>query len=74
MEGFTRSACVVAHVLEMCGRWRALAAIFCDGVAVPQAVPGTLAGSAHRSHAYADGACLHLSLRGDVAVAARAAW
>ena len=58
----------------MCGRWRDLAAIYRDVVAALQAVPGTLAGSAHQSHAYADGACLYFSLRGDVAVAERAAW
>ncbi|MNT79218.1 hypothetical protein D3C72_2185310 [compost metagenome] len=38
------------------------------------AVPGTLAGSAHQSHAYVDGACLYFSLRGDVDVGRRAQW
>jgi alkyldihydroxyacetonephosphate synthase len=73
-EGFKRSPGFVADTLEMCGRWRDLAAIYRDVVAALQAVPGTLAGSAHQSHAYADGACLYFSLRGDVAVAERAAW
>ncbi|MBN3841543.1 FAD-binding oxidoreductase [Burkholderia sp. Ac-20349] len=73
-EGFKRSPGFVADTLEMCGRWRDLAAIYRDVVAALQAVPGTLAGSAHQSHAYADGACLYFSLRGEVAVAERAAW
>ncbi|WP_322089627.1 FAD-binding oxidoreductase [Burkholderia sp. BCC1999] len=73
-EGFKRSPGFVADTLEMCGRWRDLAAIYRDVVAALRAVPGTLAGSAHQSHAYADGACLYFSLRGDVAVAERAAW
>jgi alkyldihydroxyacetonephosphate synthase len=43
-------------------------------VAAIDSVPGTLAGSAHQSHAYVDGACLYFSLRGDVAVEDRQAW
>ena len=52
----------------MIGRWRDLPAIYDEVVAAINAVPGTLAGSAHQSHAYVDGACLYFSLRGDVAV------
>ena len=62
-EGFKRSPGFVADTLEMCGRWRDLAAIYRDVVAALQAVPGTLAGSAHQSHAYADGACLYFVAR-----------
>ncbi|ELN2739310.1 FAD-binding oxidoreductase [Pluralibacter gergoviae] len=73
-EGFARSPGLVADTLEMVGRWRDLAAIYDEVVAAINAVPGTLAGSAHQSHAYVDGACLYFSLRGDVEVSARAAW
>lgn len=73
-EGFARSPGLVADTLEMVGRWRDLAAIYEEVVAAINAVPGTLAGSAHQSHAYVDGACLYFSLRGDVAVKERAAW
>lgn len=73
-EGFKRSPGFVADTLEMIGRWRDLPAIYDEVVAAINAVPGTLAGSAHQSHAYVDGACLYFSLRGDVAVDQRAEW
>ncbi|GLR07301.1 FAD-binding oxidoreductase [Mixta theicola] len=73
-EGFKRSPGLVADTLEMIGRWRDLASIYNEVVAAINAVPGTLAGSAHQSHAYVDGACLYFSLRGDIAVEERADW
>lgn len=73
-EGFKKSPGLVADTLEMVGRWRDLSAVYDDVVAAINAVPGTLAGSAHQSHAYVDGACLYFSLRGDVAVEQRGAW
>lgn len=73
-EGFTRSPGFVADTLEMAGRWSDLPAIYDEVVAAVNAVPGTLAGSAHQSHAYVDGACLYFSLRGEVAVEDRAQW
>ncbi len=44
------------------------------GAAVLSAVPGTLAGSAHQSHAYPDSGCLYFSLCGEVEVDKRAQW
>lgn len=73
-EGFKKSPGLVADTLEMVGRWRDLSDVYDDVVAAINAVPGTLAGSAHQSHAYIDGACLYFSLRGDVAIEQRAAW
>ena len=73
-EGFKRSPGFVADTLEMTGCWRDLPAIYYEVVAAINAVPGTLAGSAHQSHAYVDGACLYFSLRGDVDVEKRAEW
>ncbi len=73
-EGFKRGPGFVADTLEMAGPWSDLAAIYRDVVDAIQAVPGTLAGSAHQSHAYVDGACLYFSLRGDVEVGDRARW
>ncbi len=73
-EGFKSSPGLVADTLEMAGRWRDLAPIYDQVIAAISAVPGTLAGSAHQSHAYVDGACLYFSLRGDVAVEERANW
>ncbi|WP_066300897.1 FAD-binding oxidoreductase [Arthrobacter luteolus] len=73
-EGFKRSPGLVADTLEMVGPWAVLPAVYDDVVAAINAVPGTLAGSAHQSHAYVDGACLYFSLRGDVDVAERGVW
>ena len=73
-EGFKRSPGFVSDTLEMIGRWRDLPTIYDDVVAAVNAVPGTLAASAHQSHAYVDSACLYFSLRGDVAVDKRAEW
>ncbi|MNY09147.1 hypothetical protein D3C86_1420440 [compost metagenome] len=73
-EGFKRSPGFVADTLEMSGRWSDLPAIYDEVVAALNAVPGTLAGSAHQSHAYVDGACLYFSLRGEVEVENRGRW
>lgn len=73
-EGFKRSPGFVSDTLEMIGCWRDLPAIYEEVVNALKAIPGTLAGSAHQSHAYVDGACLYFSLRGEVEVSARAGW
>ncbi|MFS0894930.1 FAD-binding oxidoreductase [Microbacterium sp. 179-I 3D3 NHS] len=73
-EGFTPGPGFVSDTLEMIGRWRDLPAIYDEVVAALSSVPGTLAGSAHQSHAYVDSACLYFSLRGDVDPARRADW
>lgn len=73
-EGFKRGPGFVADTLEMTGRWSDLPAIYDEVVAAINAVPGTLAASAHQSHAYVDGACLYFSLRGDVAFEKRGEW
>lgn len=73
-EGFTANPGFVADTLEMSGRWRDLSAIYEEVIAAINAVPGTLATSAHQSHAYINGACLYFSLRGDVEVEKRSEW
>src|SRR5690554_2066166 len=73
-EGFTPSPGFVSDTLEMIGPWRDLPAIYDEVVEALTSVPGTLAGSAHQSHAYVDSACLYFSLRGEVAFSERAAW
>jgi alkyldihydroxyacetonephosphate synthase len=73
-EGFVPSPGFVSDTLEMVGRWRDLPAIYDEVVSAVNAVPGTLAASAHQSHAYTDGACLYFSLRGEVEPSERAAW
>src|SRR5690606_7917968 len=48
---------LVVDTMEITGPWAALDAIYVDAVAAIKDVDGTLAASAHQSHAYADGAC-----------------
>ena len=55
---------LVVDTMEITGSWSALPAIYRDAVAAIQAVPGTLAASAHQSHAYTDGACLYFTFAG----------
>jgi alkyldihydroxyacetonephosphate synthase len=38
--------------------------IYDEAIAAVRAVPGTLAATAHQSHAYADGACLYFTFAG----------
>lgn len=73
-EGFTPGPGFVADTLEMVGTWDILDRIYDEVRAAIDAVPGTLACSAHESHAYVDGACLYFSLRGDVEPHNRADW
>ncbi|MFD5248334.1 FAD-binding oxidoreductase [Amycolatopsis sp. NPDC058340] len=73
-DGFTPGPGFVADTLEMAGAWSALPTIYDEVVAAIEAVPGTLAASAHQSHAYTDGACLYFSLRGDVEPEKRRHW
>jgi alkyldihydroxyacetonephosphate synthase len=55
---------LVVDTVEVAGRWGALAGIYRDAVAGLESVPGTLAASAHQSHAYTDGACLYFTFAG----------
>jgi len=55
---------LVVDTMEITGSWSALPAIYRDAVAAIKAVPGTLAASAHQSHAYTDGACLYFTFAG----------
>ncbi|TSI15365.1 FAD-binding oxidoreductase [Brevibacterium aurantiacum] len=73
-EGFKESPGFVADTLEMIGPWDALPAIYDEVVDAIAQVEGTLAGSAHQSHAYVDSACLYFSLRGTVDPDDRADW
>ncbi|MEV5573133.1 FAD-binding oxidoreductase [Spirillospora sp. NPDC052269] len=73
-DGFKPGPGFVADTLEMAATWTALPAVYDDVVAAIQGVPGTLAASAHQSHAYTDGACVYFSLRGNVAPDQRREW
>jgi alkyldihydroxyacetonephosphate synthase len=70
---------LVVDTMEVTGSWAALPDIYAAGVAAIKAVPGTLAASAHQSHAYPDGACLYFTFAGkpdpaDKDAFYRAAW
>ncbi len=55
---------VVVDTIEMAARWSALPAIYDACVTALQSLPGTVAASAHQSHAYIDGACLYFTFAG----------
>jgi alkyldihydroxyacetonephosphate synthase len=55
---------LVVDTMEVTGSWAALPAMHADTIAALQAVPGTLAASAHQSHAYPEGACLYFTFAG----------
>jgi alkyldihydroxyacetonephosphate synthase len=57
---------VVVDTVEVAGRWSVLPALFEDVIAALERIEGTIAASAHQSHAYPDGACLYFTFAGTV--------
>lgn len=55
---------IVVDTIEISARWSALDDIYRECVSALKAIPGTLAASAHQSHAYTDGACLYFTFAG----------
>ena len=55
---------VVVDTAEISGPWAALPGLFEEVIGSLQAIEGTLAASAHQSHAYSDGACLYFTFGG----------
>jgi alkyldihydroxyacetonephosphate synthase len=55
---------IVVDTIEVAARWSALPHIYQTALAALDAVPGTLAASAHQSHSYTDGACLYFTFAG----------
>jgi alkyldihydroxyacetonephosphate synthase len=55
---------IVVDTVEVSGPWAALPGLFEDVVGALTAIDGTLAASAHQSHAYTDGACLYFTFAG----------
>jgi alkyldihydroxyacetonephosphate synthase len=54
----------VVDTMEIAGRWRDLPAIYTAATTAIHGVDGTVAVSAHQSHAYGDGACLYFTFGG----------
>jgi alkyldihydroxyacetonephosphate synthase len=55
---------IVVDTAEVSGRWSALPGLFDEVIGALTAIEGTLAASAHQSHAYPDGACLYFTFGG----------
>jgi alkyldihydroxyacetonephosphate synthase len=55
---------IVVDTAEVSGPWVALGGLFEEVVAALMGIEGTLAASAHQSHAYPDGACLYFTFGG----------
>jgi alkyldihydroxyacetonephosphate synthase len=63
LESLVRAG-IVADTIEIAAAWSALPGIYRRAVDELAAVPGTIAASAHQSHAYTDGACLYFTFAG----------
>ena len=61
---------IVVDTIEIAARWSSLPGIYAACVAALQDLDGTLAASAHQSHAYVDGACLYFTFAGRMPEAA----
>jgi alkyldihydroxyacetonephosphate synthase len=55
---------VVADTIEVAAAWSEIHNLYSDTVRGLHAIDGTVAASAHMSHAYSDGACLYFTLAG----------
>lgn len=65
---------VVADTIEIAAPWARLPDLYRDAVTGLRALEGTVAASAHESHAYLDGACLYFTFAGLGANPADDAW
>jgi alkyldihydroxyacetonephosphate synthase len=66
IESLVRAG-IVADTIEVAASWTALPRIYHTAVAAVTAVEGTIAASAHLSHAYPDGGCLYFTVAGQPA-------
>jgi alkyldihydroxyacetonephosphate synthase len=55
---------IVVDTAEMSGEWAVLPGLFDEVIGALKGLEGTLAASAHQSHAYTDGACLYFTFAG----------
>jgi len=63
LETYIRSG-IVVDTIEIAAHWPVLPAIYRSALDALQGIDGTLAASAHESHAYPDGACLYFTFAG----------
>jgi alkyldihydroxyacetonephosphate synthase len=63
LESLVRAG-IVADTIEIAGPWAALPTIYQDAIDGLTALDGTIAASAHQSHAYLDGGCLYFTFAG----------
>jgi alkyldihydroxyacetonephosphate synthase len=71
LEALARAG-IVADTVEIAASWSALPTIYRDACDRLMAIEGTVAASAHQSHAYLDGACLYFTFAGRPSEAGRA--
>ena len=63
VESLVRAG-IVADTVEVSGSWSVLPRLYASAIAALKEVPGTMAASAHQSHAYTDGGCLYFTFAG----------
>ena len=64
---------LVVDTVEIAAPWSSLSAIYRDAIGAISSIDGTIAASAHQSHAYIDGACLYFTFAGRPTAPGRAA-
>jgi alkyldihydroxyacetonephosphate synthase len=63
LESLVRAG-IVADTVEVAASWKSLPSIYGNAVTRLKSIDGTVAASAHQSHAYTDGGCLYFTFAG----------
>jgi alkyldihydroxyacetonephosphate synthase len=71
LESLVRAG-IVADTIEIAAAWQALPTIYGRALEALHAIEGTVAATAHQSHAYTDGACLYFTFAGRAAAPGQA--
>ena len=72
LESLVRAG-IIADTVEIAASWAALPVIYREAVDALNAIEGTIAASAHQSHAYPDGGCLYFTFAGQPGASGSAA-
>ena len=66
LESLARAG-IIADTIEVAASWSALPGLYRSALVALTAIEGTVAASAHQSHAYSDGGCLYFTFAGQPA-------
>ena len=72
LESLVRGG-IIADTIEVAASWAALPGLYQEAIYALGAIEGTIAASAHQSHAYPDGGCLYFTFAGQPGASGSAA-